>query len=142
MRARLRLCGIRGLFGLAACLIGVGCSAPSPGIRQPVAEPWSESDAIAPPAAPAVDCFAPPDTVYRVQRGDTLFAIARRFETTVGILERLNPGVDPARLAVGASLIVPGGKPVIRNVQARTRAVGAAGGVPRHESRGQRAGRQ
>lgn len=38
---------------------------------------------------------------YRIRAGDTLEAIARRFDTTVEELERLNPGVDPLALTVG-----------------------------------------
>jgi peptidoglycan lytic transglycosylase D len=42
---------------------------------------------------------------YRVQRGDTLFSIARQFDTTVSLLKRLN-GLRTDRIAIGARLTV------------------------------------
>ena len=38
---------------------------------------------------------------YRVRSGDTLEAIASRFDTTVADLLTLNPGIDPNALTVG-----------------------------------------
>jgi LysM repeat protein len=38
---------------------------------------------------------------YRIRTGDTLEAIAERFDTTVAELEELNPGIDPLALTVG-----------------------------------------
>ena len=46
------------------------------------------------------------EQVYVVRRGDTLEAIAARFSTTTENLVRLNPGVDPVGLRVGARLRV------------------------------------
>lgn len=47
--------------------------------------------------------------LYVVQQGDTLFSIAQRFGTTVGVLLALNPGIgDPSRILVGQVLVVPG----------------------------------
>lgn len=43
---------------------------------------------------------------YRVKAGDTLEAIATRFSTTVDILLKLNPGVDPLALSPGQRLRV------------------------------------
>lgn len=47
-------------------------------------------------------------TTYTVKAGDTLYAIAQRYGTTVAELERLNPGVDPMSLQVARILCVPG----------------------------------
>lgn len=77
----------------------------------PTREPWNELPFVARPI-----------TVHVVERGDTLFALARRYQTTVPTLRELNPGLDPARLRVGAPLILPGGKPAIRNVRKRVQA--------------------
>ncbi len=46
--------------------------------------------------------------VYSVQSGDTLYSIAIRFGTTVEEILLLNPGVDPASLAIGTQLVIPG----------------------------------
>lgn len=45
-------------------------------------------------------------TTYVVQAGDTLSAIARRFETTVGVLMELNNLANPNVIYVGQTLIV------------------------------------
>ena len=47
--------------------------------------------------------------IYEVRAGDTLYALARRFGTTVEALAQLNQLVDPSRLVVGQSLLIPGG---------------------------------
>ena len=46
--------------------------------------------------------------IYIVRAGDSLYAIARRFGTSVEELTRLNQIADPSRLVIGQSLIVPG----------------------------------
>jgi len=61
---------------------------------------------------PAPGPVAPPvatTRTYVVRRGDTLEAIARRFETTVAELQRLNPGLDPVSLPVGRRVRVDRG---------------------------------
>ena len=45
--------------------------------------------------------------LHIVSSGDTLGAIAERYETTVGRLRALNPTVDPQALRVGQELRVP-----------------------------------
>ncbi|GAB6137563.1 LysM peptidoglycan-binding domain-containing protein [Halanaerobaculum tunisiense] len=44
---------------------------------------------------------------YRIRRQDTLYSIARRYNTSVRELRRLNPGLDPDRLRVGRIICVP-----------------------------------
>jgi LysM repeat protein len=44
---------------------------------------------------------------YTVQSGDTLWSLAKHFETTVVELLDLNPGITPDRLSVGQELVVP-----------------------------------
>src|SRR5690554_5876719 len=44
---------------------------------------------------------------YTVKSGDTLWALAQKFDTTVVKLLDLNPGITPDRLAVGQTLNVP-----------------------------------
>ena len=45
-------------------------------------------------------------TVYKVQEGDTLFSIARLFNTTVTSLKTWNPSVPANRLMAGERLTV------------------------------------
>ncbi|HEY7523667.1 MAG TPA: LysM domain-containing protein [Candidatus Limnocylindrales bacterium] len=48
-----------------------------------------------------------PGRTYRVRSGDTLFAIAQRFGTTVRAIQELNGIDDPSRLHVGQVLLIP-----------------------------------
>ncbi len=45
--------------------------------------------------------------VYEVQPGDTLFSLAKRFNTSIGILQSLNQITDGRSIFAGQSLIVP-----------------------------------
>ena len=54
------------------------------------------------------DETAPDGDGYRVREGDTLSAIARRFDTTVEELVELNDIDDPNRIRVGQRLKLPG----------------------------------
>lgn len=65
-----------------------------------------------PPVAPTPHVDPPPVTrvaakVYTIVRGDTLNAIARRFNTTLSTLRRLNPNLFDSRHR-GGDLIFPG----------------------------------
>lgn len=62
----------------------------------------------APPAGTGTTTTAPTTSIYIVQVGDTLNAIARRFGTTVAELMRLNNLKNPDRIVVGQKLVVPG----------------------------------
>jgi len=46
-----------------------------------------------------------PDITYRIRRGDNLFKIARRFNTTVSELKRLN-GLNGSGIQAGATLVI------------------------------------
>ena len=48
---------------------------------------------------------------YRVQKGDTVGGIARRFGTTVGAIQRANGLSRPDRISVGQYLKIPGHRP-------------------------------
>lgn len=45
--------------------------------------------------------------IYTVRKGDTLYDIARRFNTTVGIISRYNGIIDPDRIEAGRILRIP-----------------------------------
>ena len=45
--------------------------------------------------------------LYRIRRGDTLSEVAIAFGIPVSLVYRYNPGIQPRRLGVGASLLVP-----------------------------------
>ena len=47
------------------------------------------------------------DGSYRVKKGDSLWKIAKDFDTTVDILLDLNPELDPAKLQPGQMINVP-----------------------------------
>ncbi len=62
----------------------------------------------APPSGVPAPAASPATTsIYVVQAGDTLNAIARRFNTTVAELMRLNNLKNPDRIVVGQKLVVP-----------------------------------
>lgn len=46
---------------------------------------------------------------YAIKEGDNFFLLARQFDTTVNMLLKLNPGVDPYNLQIGSAIsICPG----------------------------------
>jgi LysM repeat protein len=53
----------------------------------------------------------PGGTLYTIRAGDTLFSIARRFNTTVEAILRANPGLDPNQLMIGQQICIPGPVP-------------------------------
>jgi spore germination protein len=52
--------------------------------------------------------------IVEVKAGDTLYALARRYATTVEALAFDNQIADPARLTPGQSLVIPGGREGVR----------------------------
>jgi spore germination protein len=48
-----------------------------------------------------------PERYYEIKSGDTLWEIARRFNTTLERIYQANPGLDPLRLMVGQRLRIP-----------------------------------
>ena len=50
------------------------------------------------------------DTTYKIKKGDTLWEIAKRNKISVTALKQANPGVEPRRLQVGQTIVVPDSK--------------------------------
>jgi LysM repeat protein len=61
-----------------------------------------------PPTSPTTPPTGNPST-YTVQRGDWIYALARRFGITVAALLAANPGVHPNLLYPGQVLTIPSG---------------------------------
>ncbi len=60
-----------------------------------------------PAPAPAPGACPPNTSPYTVRSGDTFFALAQRFGTTVEALRRANPNVNPNALQIGQRLCIP-----------------------------------
>lgn len=58
------------------------------------------------PAEPA-SVIAPTLQEYIVQQGDTYFSIGKKFNVSMQAIADANPGVDPKRLQVGKTIVVP-----------------------------------
>lgn len=73
---------------------------PSPTTRQPAASEPSRIVTAAPPTAWTGE--------YTVEKGDSLYVIARRYDVRVSDLQRYNGITDPRRVRTGTVLKVPG----------------------------------
>lgn len=60
---------------------------------------------------PGTLSVCPGGTVYRIQPGDTFYALAVRFGVSLSALLAANPGVDPSRLTVGQTICIPSSAP-------------------------------
>lgn len=56
-----------------------------------------------PQATPA----CPGGTVYTINPGDSLYGLARRFNTTVAAIINANPGITPTNLQLGQQICIP-----------------------------------
>jgi LysM repeat protein len=65
-----------------------------------------------PPTAPRPDRYAKPlalpaQRFHRIESKDNLFKLGQRYGVSVADLRKMNPGVDPDRLKVGTTLLIP-----------------------------------
>ena len=90
-------------------LIRVGQSLIIP-VRVPNPAPPTPTRPVVITATPEGDDNMPPTTgeIYIVQRGDTLFHIAQRFNTSISAIAQLNGIVNVDRIQAGQRLMIPG----------------------------------
>jgi LysM repeat protein len=67
---------------------------------------------LPPPPPGTVGAGPAPQLTYTVQPGDTVSAIALRYDADAAALALLNPGLNPNLISVGESLFVPGTVPI------------------------------
>jgi LysM repeat protein len=84
-------------------LVARGVTRPSGGSA--TASP-ATSAAPASPAAPALEAPAG-GSIHTVESGETMVSIARRYGITLGMLMQANPSVEPRRMQIGDSLVIP-----------------------------------
>jgi len=71
----------------------------------PAAAPPGRPPGAPPGGPPGAAC--PEGFLYQIRPGDTFYAIARRHGTTVDVLRRANPRVNPNALRVGQLICIP-----------------------------------
>lgn len=49
-------------------------------------------------------------TIHKIKKGDTLWEIGKRHKVSVAALKQANPGVNPRRLQIGQTIVVPDAK--------------------------------
>ena len=79
--------------------------ATSPAPTQPIPTPAPLSNPLPPPAGAATD--------YKIVKGDTLGTIATHHKVTLKALMDANPGVDPLKLQLGATIHIPAPAPAV-----------------------------
>ncbi len=81
-------------------------------VEPPVEGPPEVPECPELPPAPAPSPCPPENSVMHVvQRGDTYWKLAKRYNTTVEAIEAANPGVNPLNLQIGQTICIPLGIP-------------------------------
>lgn len=100
---------------LALALMLIGCGGGDAGTQEASAAPSAQ--ASAPPAADASESAGSQGSdgggdgqTYVVESGDTLSAIAKRFDTTVKAIVEANDLKNPDNIDVGDEFVIPGGQ--------------------------------
>ncbi|MCL2699472.1 MAG: LysM peptidoglycan-binding domain-containing protein [Defluviitaleaceae bacterium] len=69
---------------------------------------------------------------YVLQRGDTIYRLARRFNTTISAILGLNPGLQPYNLRIGQIVYIP--EPSIGQSMAQRTAIEMPSALPEEET--------
>jgi LysM repeat protein len=109
MRLRAALVAVALLAAVAACGGSAASPSQAPASVAPVASfavpsaaPPTVEPTVAPTTAPAGG------TTYTVKKGDTLWAIALRYKTTIKAIQDANPSLtNPDVLKIGQKLVIP-----------------------------------
>jgi len=106
MRTRAFRC-LAAVAGLILAIAWTGCATtrPAPSVRGPV----PPAEAAQPGPAPGEEVEAQPEGVHHVVlRGQTMWRIARSYGVPLDDLARVNGIADPASVAAGTVLFIPG----------------------------------
>ncbi len=102
------------IVALAAALLAVGKITLDTGIIGGSGSTAESADITDSAAAVASDEAAPaeaaPATATRthvVADGDSFYSIARKYNTTINEIQKLNPNIDPQHLTAGIRLAIP-----------------------------------
>jgi LysM repeat protein len=99
---------VAALLGCSLLLSACSSSQPTPTIAPPA--PTAAAAATKPAASTSTPTAAPTavqETVYVVKAGDTLWAIAQLYNTSVDAIAKANNLSDPGQLSVGQRLVIP-----------------------------------
>lgn len=113
MRRRLAL-----LLASASLIIGCGGGAtptpvptaegtPTPAPTDIYAETPAPSEVVEPTPTPEATATPVAGSKYTVKKGDTLWAIAKKYGITVEALQAANPKVVPTKMRIGTVLVIP-----------------------------------
>ena len=115
------LAAANGINDANAILVGAQLTLPGPAttaaeatqpkVASPPAPTPSATPAPTPVATPAPQSAAPPPQggSHVVQRGDTVYSIARRYSVTPAAVQAANQLASPDQIVVGQRLAIPGG---------------------------------
>lgn len=81
--------------------------AANPGVNPNALVPGQQICIPVPPTSTPTPVPCPGGFLYTIRAGDTLYALAIRYNTTVAAIVAANPGLDPNSLVVGRIICIP-----------------------------------